>query len=181
MAADVERLLERQPAGVDQRAQHVGREAGALLVGEEGDGQRAGGRDAGLLQRLDDLQAGQHPVVAVEAPARAHGVDVGAGHDRRIPRRTSHSAHDVADGVDRDRQAQVPHPGHDQVAALAVVVGQGEAAAATVAGGAELRQRVQTSGQAGMVGVERGRGGASHRPERGPACTFRQASWRVSS
>jgi hypothetical protein len=34
----VERLLERHAAGVDQAAQHVGWEAGALLVGEEGDG-----------------------------------------------------------------------------------------------------------------------------------------------
>ena len=32
---DVERLLERHPADVHQAAEHVGREAGAFLVGEE--------------------------------------------------------------------------------------------------------------------------------------------------
>ena len=57
-----------------------GGEAGALLVGEEGDGQRPAGHDAGPVERLDDLEAGQHAEVAVVPAAGADGVDVGAGH-----------------------------------------------------------------------------------------------------
>ena len=103
----VERLLERHAAHVDERAEHVRREAGALLVGEEGDRQRAGGLDAGLLQGLDDLEAGQHAVVPVVAATGADGVDVRADHHRRaladVPQ-----PDDVADGVDGDRRGPGP-------------------------------------------------------------------------
>ena len=81
--ADVERLLERHAADVHEAAEHVGSEAGALLVGEEGHADRVVGLDAVRLQRLDHLQAGQHAEVAVEAPAGGHGVDVRSGHHRR--------------------------------------------------------------------------------------------------
>ena len=82
-AHDVEGLLEGHAPDEDQRAQHVGGEAGALLVGEEGRRPADGRGDAGLLERLDDLEPGQHAEVAVVAAAGADGVDVGAGHDGR--------------------------------------------------------------------------------------------------
>ena len=76
-------LVQPEPAGVDQAAHHVGLEARALLVGEEGDGDRPARRDLGLVQRAHDFEAGQHAVIAVVAAAGAHRVDVAAGHDRR--------------------------------------------------------------------------------------------------
>ena len=60
-----------------------GREAGALLVGEEGDGDRVRRGDAVLLERLDDLEPGEHAEVAVEAATGGDGVDVRAAHHRR--------------------------------------------------------------------------------------------------
>ena len=73
---DVERHFERHPAGEHQAAEHVGRESGALLVGEERHDERPLGDDAVLFQRLGHFQPGEHAEVAVVAAAGAHGVDV---------------------------------------------------------------------------------------------------------
>ena len=77
-------------AGVDEAAEHVGREASALLVGEERDGQITGGRDPRRLQSFDHFESGKHAKVAVIAAAGADRVDVcsrssPAGHRLRHP------------------------------------------------------------------------------------------------
>ncbi|MOA57303.1 hypothetical protein D3C78_1814590 [compost metagenome] len=64
-----------------------------------------------------------------------------AGHDRRQGRVSPWAAgKDVADGVDADGAAGLGAPAHEQVAGLAVEVGQRQAAHATLRGGAELGQ-----------------------------------------
>ena len=127
-AHHVERLLQGHLAGVHQAAQHVGREPGTLLVGEEPHRQGPPGGDAGPLHRLHHLQSGQHAQVAVVAPAGAHGVDVAAAHHRRPRLGPGQGAHHVADAVDADLHAQVPHPGDNEVAAVPVFVGQSQSA-----------------------------------------------------
>ena len=57
-AHDVQSLLAAHAADVDEAAQHVRREAGALLVGEEGHGERVLGPDPVLFEGLDHLEAG---------------------------------------------------------------------------------------------------------------------------
>jgi hypothetical protein len=70
-ALDAQCGLQRQIALEHEAPHHAGREARALLVGEEGDGERILGADAGILQRLDDLEPGEHAVVAVVQAAGA--------------------------------------------------------------------------------------------------------------
>ena len=138
-----ERLPERQRAGEHEAAEHVGLEARALLVGEEGDRQRPPGDDAGLVERLDDLEPGENAERAVVAPAGAHGVDVAAHHHRRAVLEAAAQADHIADRVDRDREAELAHPADDEVAALAVGVGEREAADPAVGPGAGFGQAFQ--------------------------------------
>ena len=143
----VECVLDPQPTDVDEAAHHVGREPGALLVGEEADGDRAAGFDAGPLQRLDHLQPGEHPEVAVVATAGTDGVDVGTHHHRCAfagPPRGDH----VADAVDRHVEAEVAHPGHHELAPGAIVVAERQAAASATLDRTDLGQRFQTLEQA---------------------------------
>ena len=137
---DVERLLEAHATHVDEAAEHVRREAGALLVGEEGDGERVLGLDATLGQRLEHLEAREDAEVAVVATARAHRVDVAAGHHRwGVGAAGPHGDH-VADAVHGDVEAEVVHPRDDQVAAVAVFVGERQATRPAAADGADRRQ-----------------------------------------
>ena len=67
---------------VDERAEHVGRVAGAFFVGEEGDGDRPVWSYAAFDETLDHLESGEHAVRAVVAAAGLDGVDVAAAHHR---------------------------------------------------------------------------------------------------
>ncbi len=147
----VERHLEGQAAGEHEAAQHVGREAGALLVGEEGHGQRMGGLDPRADHGLEHLEAGEHAEVAVVAAAGGHGVDVRAGHDGRLEAIARPGAEHVADAVDLDAQAEVAHPRDHEVAAGAVGRGEGEPAHAAAVDGADLAERGESGQQAGPV------------------------------
>jgi hypothetical protein len=149
-----QRIVQPHAAGIDERAQHVGREARTLLIGEHRDGERAARRDAGIVEALNDLEAGEHAVIAVVAAAGAHRVDMRAGHDRRHILLALAQGDDVADLVDPHVEAEFAHPGHDEVAALLVVVGQRQAAAAAALDGADLRQPVQPVHQARVVDVQ---------------------------
>ena len=73
---DIEGLLEGHATDVDEAAEHVGSEARALLVGEERDRDRMHRFDTGGVECLDDLETGEYPEVAVEAPPGADGVDM---------------------------------------------------------------------------------------------------------
>ncbi len=109
-----QRFIQRQAARVHQRAQHVGREAGALLVGEERNDQRPPRDDAGGIERRDHLESREDAQIAVVAPAGAHGVDMRTGHHRRERLRAGAQAEHVAD-ADRWRlrgrvRASSPRP-----------------------------------------------------------------------
>ena len=145
---DVEGLLHRHAADVDEAAEHVGGEAAALLVGEEGDGDAVLGLDVVVDERLDDLEPGEHAEVAVVDAAGAHGVDVGAGHHRRARATAGAGGHHVADGVDGDVEAEVAHPGDDEVAAVAVGLGEGQPAAAAVARAAHRAELAEPAQEA---------------------------------
>ena len=145
-----------KPADVHEAAHHVGREAGALLVGEEPDGQRAGELEAGGLDRLDHLQPGEHAEVAVVAAARGHRVDVRAGHHRRLIGRVWHPPDHVADRVDRDLEPEIAHPRDHEIAAGPVLVGERQPGTALRIGDrADARQLVETVDQAGTVDAQR--------------------------
>ncbi len=102
-----QRLLGGQAADEDETAHHVRGETRALLVGEEGDGDGMLGLDAGVVEGLDRLQAGENAEVAVEAATGAHGVDVRAGHHRRAVAAAGPHADDVADAIDGHGQARL--------------------------------------------------------------------------
>ena len=144
-------LVQPQPAGIDQAAQHVGLEARALLVGEERHGDRPARRDLGFVQRPHDLEAGQHAVIAIVTAAGAHRVDVAAGHDRRQVLRSGAQADHVADGVDADVEPERLHPAHDQIAADPVFVGERQPGAATTLDGTDPSQFIQRAQQAPFV------------------------------
>ena len=156
---DVEGVLQRHAPGVDEAPEHVGGEAAALLVGEEGHGHRPPGADAGVVERPHDLEPGQHPEGAVVAPAGADGVDVAPGHDRRAvavagsaASRARPGGDHVADPVDPHVEAQGAHPPDHELAAAGVLVGERQAAVPAVAGVADRRQGLDVRQQA--VGLD---------------------------
>src|SRR3954466_509280 len=55
-------LIQRQTAGVDERAHHVRLKAHAFFVGEYRHGQRPTRLEAGVVQSLHDFEARQHAV-----------------------------------------------------------------------------------------------------------------------
>ena len=122
-----------------------------------------------LLQRLDDLQPGQHAVVAVVAAAGPDGVDVGPGHDRARRRRRPTGRPRCRWRRSSTVETEVPHPGDDEVAAR-------DGRRRSAPGGSSRRRRCcpisanasSRPGEAGLVGVQRSRLRATHGPERGP-------------
>lgn len=156
---DLEGRFELQAADVHRATQHVGREAGTLLVGEEADGEGASGFDAPVDDRLDDLQTGEHAEVAVVAPAGADRVDVRSGeHGAGRGVRAEHADH-VADAVDGHVQAEIAHPGDDELAPDPVFVGECQTGASLGARDGtdrgELGEASLETGSADVDGVER--------------------------
>ena len=78
-----EGALQLERSLLDRAPHHVWGEAGALLVGEEGDGERPAGAEPGVVERGDHLEGGEHTEVAVEDPAGADGVDMRTADDGR--------------------------------------------------------------------------------------------------
>ena len=77
-----------------------------------------------------------------------------AGHYRRQRSVASGAAsEDIADAIDSDGAASLLAPAHEQVARLAVEIGQRQATNAAFDGGAELRQLHQRLPQALAVDV----------------------------
>ncbi|MNO56118.1 hypothetical protein D3C76_466260 [compost metagenome] len=134
-------LLQAELTGEHPRAHHARREARAFLVGPYHHFQRGFGGQVQVVQGAQHLEAGHDPVAAVELATGGLGVYVAAGHHWRQGWVAPGAAgEDVADGVDADRAAGIFAPAHEQVAGLAVEVGQGQAAYATLGGGAEPGQ-----------------------------------------
>ena len=67
------------------------------------------------------------------------------GHDGGTVTEARIDGDDVADDIHRERQAEVAHPAHHQVAPVAVLVGQGQAAVPAVAGLADLGEGLQAA------------------------------------
>ena len=151
-------LVEREPADIDEASHHVRVEAGAFLIGEESDDDRPLGLDRRLVQDLHHLEPGENAVVAVVAPAGADGVDVRSRHQWGRVVAPPASAEDIADGIDGDREPEVPHPADHQVAAVAVLIGEGEAGIAATLDRADLGQAVEPGQQADDVDPEIGAG-----------------------
>ena len=81
--ANLQRLLQRQAAGIDQAAQHVRGIAHPFLVGEGNHRQGMAGLDTMIVQRLCHLQRCQHPIAAVISPGLGDGIEMRAAHQRR--------------------------------------------------------------------------------------------------
>ena len=149
LAIDVARgvgVFQREIVAEDARSHHHRDEARAFLVGPEGDFERRLGFYAVVVERSHHLDPGENAEVAVEFAAGRLRVDVAAHHHRRQLGVASGAAHeDVADLVDGDRKSGVARPGDDEVAALAVEVGERETADAALgrrADARELHQRI---------------------------------------
>ena len=116
--ADRERLLERHAAREHEAAEHVGREPAALLVGEERDRERVLELDAGARSTVSITSSpASTPSVPSKRPPVATvsmWLPVSTGGSERVGRP---GADDVADLVDVDPQAEIAHPGDDEVAA----------------------------------------------------------------
>ncbi|MNP37646.1 hypothetical protein D3C76_1311050 [compost metagenome] len=137
----VQGFLQAELTGKHARAHHAGREARTFFVGPYHHFQRGFGGQVQVVERAHHFEAGHDAVAAIELAAGGLGVDVAAGHDGRQGRVAPGAAgEDVADGVDADRAAGLFAPVYEQVASLAVEVGQGQAAYAALGGGAELGQ-----------------------------------------
>jgi hypothetical protein len=155
-----QRMLQREGAREHARAHHHGDEARAFFIGPHGHLQRSARAQAGIGQRAQHLQPGQHAVVAVELAARGLGVDVAARHHgRQVVVQACAARKDVADGIDTDAAAGLARPLHEEIAPLAVPVRQRQAAHAALGRGAYARQVHQRLPQAGAVDAQLGRDG----------------------
>ncbi len=124
-----EQVLDGEDAGKRARSAHYRNEAAAFLVGPDRDAHRLAGLDAGGRERAQDLQSREDPEITVELAARGLRVDVAAGQHHR-GRRVAAAAdrEDVAGAVDLDRAAGIAQPPDDAIAALAIELGEREAA-----------------------------------------------------
>ena len=133
--------VQRKRADEHPRAHHDRGEARALLVGPHRDLDRRFGLDAVIVQAAHHLQPGEDTVVAVELAARGLRVDVAAGDDRRqgvVP--AGPAREDVAHGIDLDAAARLLAPADEEVAGLAVQLGEREPAHPALVGGADPGQ-----------------------------------------
>ena len=157
-----QRGFQREFAGEHARAHHHRHEARAFLVGPDGDFQRRFGLYAGVVERTDHFQARQHAVAAVELAASgwvSMWLPVMTGQRVIV---AGAAREDVAQLVHAHAHAGVAHPARDQVAALAVQRGQGQAAVAALGAGADPPG---PSGTATPVAVDGQRGIAHGRPQ----------------
>ena len=144
-----EGVLQREGAGKHARAHHHRDKARALLVGPDRHFERGFGLDARIVQAAQHFQARQHAVVAIELAAGRLSVDVAAGDDgwqRVVATRTARK--NVADRVDTHAATGRLGPAHEQIAPLAIELGERQAAHAAFGRGADARQLHQRVPQA---------------------------------
>jgi hypothetical protein len=133
------RLVAREHAGEHARPEHRLGEARAFLVGPVDELERRIGLVAGLVQRPQHLEPGEHTEHAVELAAGRLGVEVRADRDRReIGAFARPPREHVAELVDRyaaaDRLGLAPKPVADRL----VLVAQGQPLDAALRGAAVL-------------------------------------------
>ncbi|MNJ39689.1 hypothetical protein D3C77_345670 [compost metagenome] len=140
------------------RAHHARGKARAFLVGPDHHLQRRLGFDLQVIEGAHDFQPGQHPKAAIELAAGGLGVDMAAGHHRRQLRVAARTAgENVTDAVDGHRTTGLLGPFDEQVAGLAIKVGQRQAAHPAFDRGAEPGQVHQRLPQAFAVDMPMGR------------------------
>ena len=144
-------ILERKAADIDQAPHGIGWKARSLLIGEGDKRQRPARGAACVVERLASFEARQHAVETVVAAAGPDGVDVGAEHDGRHVLAAAAHTDDVADGVDRHREAEVAHPSHEQIAAGPVFVAEREPAIASARQGPDAIECIEPAEQAVKV------------------------------
>ncbi len=128
--------------GHDAGTDHGGLEARALLVGEDGHGDRMPRLGLLVVERADRLERAEDAQLAVVPPARRHRIGVRAHHDRGQAVRSRARAEDIAHLIDRDGEPGLAHPADKQIAAAPIVVRQRHAGEPALGGGADLAQRV---------------------------------------
>ena len=147
-----QQILEDEFSDERARSHHHGHEARSLFVRPDGHFERGLGDNAVVVERPEDLDAGEHAVVPVELAACRLGVDVASGHDGRQAVVAATSAReDIADGVDADRAAGRFRFLHEEIPALAVQIGQCKTADTPFGGRANLGKPHQRVPQAGAV------------------------------
>jgi len=147
-AADGVGILERKAADINQAPHRIGWKARSLLIGEGDERQRPARGAACVVERFAGFEACQHAVETVIAAAGPDRVDVGAEHDGRHVLAAAAHGDDVADGVDRYREAEVAHPSHEQIAARPVLVAEREPAIAAAGQGPDAIECIEPAEQA---------------------------------
>ena len=122
VVGDGERVLEHHVGGVDAAAHHRWAEAAALLIGPIHQLERRARDDAGLVQRTNHFQAGEHAEHAIEPPAGRHGVQMAAEGDRACGVIGASAAEEhVADRILLEAKVQRLAPLQQQCAGLGVL------------------------------------------------------------
>ena len=152
---DGERMIQREGAAEHARGDHGRREAAAFLVGPHRDLDRRLGDVVRIVQHAQHFQPCHHAIGAVELAAGRLGVEMRAGHHRRLRRIAAFAAgEDITQLVDFDGAACLLGPAHEEIAALAVEVGERDAADATLLGPADLAQFHQARPQPVVIDAE---------------------------
>ena len=166
-AAERAGVFDGQPAGIDQTAHHVRVVARTLLVREETDLERAFRPRAGVVQRPDDFEGGEHAQVPVVPSAVSDGIYVRAEQDRVEARRLTRAAADhIPDAVHPDLESGLFHPRTNQVAPPSVLRGERQPLGSALLRLPDLRERGEGSDQPLAPDAETGVEIGVHRPAR---------------
>ncbi len=135
-------ILLVEQARVNTGRDHRRGEARTLFVGPDHGLHRRLGNDSIFVQCPQYLECREHAVDTVELAAVRLCIEMAAGDDRRQIRIPPFAPReDIAHVVDLDTAADIPAPVDEQIAALAVLVGQRETAGSTVLPGPDLGHR----------------------------------------
>ena len=93
-----------------------------------------------VVQRTDDFQASQHAEDAIKAAAVGLGIEVAADADgRALVVGAGAAGEHIAHLVDGQGESGVGAPRSEEIAGGFVLIAEGEAVAAAIRGGADLR------------------------------------------
>ena len=151
-------LRERERTREHARRDHGRRKPRALLVGPRHDLDCALGLQPQIVHGAHDFERGQHTVGAVEFAPRRLGVEVTAGHHRRQVRAFAGTAReDRAHGIDAHAQPRRLAPRDEQIATVAVEIGEREAIDPALGRRADFRHLQNTLPETFAVYPEIGR------------------------
>jgi hypothetical protein len=118
------RRIQRQTPRPYGRAHHGHRKAATLLVAPDPHFDRMRRGHAGIVQRFDDLESGQHAINAVEFAARGLRIQMAAGQDHRERVLEPGAAHEqVAHGIHTHLATRGLRPVGEQPAPRQVLIG----------------------------------------------------------